>query len=268
MEKRVSVETVQQNGITMDCCRFGHGNEVFVILPGLSVQSVTALADAVAEAYQVFADEFTVYLFDRRKNLPEEYSVHDMAEDTAKVLRALKLDQINLFGASQGGMIAMEIAIHHPELFKKLILGSTSSHVTDGQYRLFEGWIQLAESGDAEGLYLAFGEALYPQEAFEQARGLLTEAAKTVTEEDLRRFIILARGLKDFNITEDLEKIVCPVLLIGSEDDRVLGAEASRIIAERLDGRPGFRFHLYDGYGHAAYDTAPDYKNRIVSFLC
>jgi len=24
---------------------------------------------------------------------------------------------------------------------------------------------------------------------------------------------------------------------------------------------------MYDGYGHAAYDTAPDYKARMLSFL-
>jgi hypothetical protein len=24
---------------------------------------------------------------------------------------------------------------------------------------------------------------------------------------------------------------------------------------------------MYDGYGHAAYDTAPDYKERILDFL-
>ena len=25
--------------------------------------------------------------------------------------------------------------------------------------------------------------------------------------------------------------------------------------------------HMYDGYGHAAYDTAPDYKERVLGFL-
>jgi len=24
---------------------------------------------------------------------------------------------------------------------------------------------------------------------------------------------------------------------------------------------------MYDGYGHASYDTAPDYKDRILRFL-
>ena len=31
--------------------------------------------------------------------------------------------------------------------------------------------------------------------------------------------------------------------------------------------RPDFRLYMYVGYGHAAYDTAPDYRDRIQRFL-
>ena len=55
--------------------------------------------------------------------------------------------------------------------------------------------------------------------------------------------------------------------MIGSKDDRVLGAEASEQIAENLKGREDVVLYMYDGFGHAAYDTAPDYKERILDFL-
>ena len=41
---------------------FGSGNKNFVILPGLSVHSVMGLADAIAEAYKDFCEEYTVYV--------------------------------------------------------------------------------------------------------------------------------------------------------------------------------------------------------------
>ena len=49
-----------------------------VILPGLSVQSVMGSSDAVVQAYNQFVDEYTVYLFDRRKDVPDSYSLADM----------------------------------------------------------------------------------------------------------------------------------------------------------------------------------------------
>ena len=251
----------------MDYFRFGRGEKTLVILPGLSVQSVMGSAEAVAEAYHLLTDDFTIYLFDRRNELPASYSIHEMARDTAEALHVLGLEDVCLFGTSQGGMIAMDISIENPALVQKLVLGSTSACVTEANYRTVEEWIRLAKAGNAKDLYLAFGEALYPQDVFEQSREFLVEAAKTVTNEELNRFVILTEGMKDFDVADDLSKISCPVLAISSSDDQVLGADAIEQIAEHLNEHSDFELYMYDGYGHAAYDTAPDYKERILHFL-
>lgn len=263
----IQKKTVKTDAFSMEYFQFGHGKETLVILPGLSVQSVMRSAKAVANAYRLLTDDYTIYLFDRRKDLPPVYSVHEMAADSQEAFRVLGFDRVSLFGVSQGGMIALEIAIAHPEFVQKLILGSAAACVTQTQYRTVENWIQLAKSGNAAGLYLAFGEALYPRDLFEQSREVLAEMAKSVTDEDLLRFIILAQGMKDFNVLNDLEKINCPVLAIGSVDDQVFGADVTGQIAERLNARSDFELYMYDGYGHAAYDTAPDYRERMLRFL-
>ena len=205
----MTIETVQTGSFSMDYLRFGHGKEALVILPGLSVQSVLNSAADVAQAYQQLAEEYTIYLLDRRKELPDSYAVQDMARDTEEALRTLGLERVCLFGASQGGMIAMEIAIEAPELVKKLAVGSTTARVTRERYRTIEEWVRLAEDGDAAGLYLAFGEAVYPVEVFEQYRERLLDAAKSVTREELGRFVILAEGAKGFDLFSGLSKIVC-----------------------------------------------------------
>ena len=261
------VETAKTDLFAMDYFKFGRGEETLAILPGLSVQSVMDSADLVADAFQLLADDFTIYVFDRRKELPAAYSVREMAQDTADAFRALGLRDVSVFGASQGGMIAMAMAVEHPDLVRKLVLCSTSACMTAVRYRTVEQWIELAKAGNATDLYLAFGEALYPKEVFKQSRELLVEAAKSVTDEDLNRFVILARSLESFDVEGELDKISCPVLLVGSNDDCVLGADATLRIAERLDGRADFTLHMYDGYGHAAYDTAPDFKERMLRFL-
>lgn len=259
----MQIETVQADGFSMDYFRFGRGEKTLVILPGLSVDSVMKYADAVANAYSLLADEFTVYLFDRRKELPEVYTVFDMARDTAAALRALGLEKVSLFGASQGGMIALAMAAGDPELADRLVLGSTAACVGPEQYRVIGQWVRLAEAGEREKLYLAFGEAIYPKKVFEQARSVMAESANGITEEDLVRFVILARGTEGFDVTDQLDRISCPALVIGSEDDGVLGAGVSEEIAARLN----CELYMYDGYGHAVYDLAPDYKERMLCFL-
>ena len=135
------------------------------------------------------------------------------------------------------------------------------------QYRVIEDWVRLAKAGDREGLYLAFGREIYPPEVFKQYRDTLIAAAAAVTDAELSRFIILAEGIKDFNVSDELEKIRCPVLALGVYEDAVLDSDATMEIAEKLDDRPDFRLYLYVGYGHAAFDTAPDYRRRILSFF-
>ena len=263
----IQIETVRTDTFSMDYFKFGQGEETLVILPGLSVQSVMGLADSIADAYRILAEKYTVYLFDRRKELPAVYTVQEMARDTVEAVRLLGLDRINLFGASQGGMISMVIAIEHPDLVRKLALGSTSSCVGNGHFEKVEQWIRMARTGDRTGLYLLFGEDVYPEAVFEQSRDLLVEAARTVTDEELARFIILAQGAQEFDVTKDLKRIDCPVLVLGSRDDQVVGGDAAVRIAENLRDQPGHELFMYDGYGHAVYDTAPDYKERLLNFF-
>ncbi len=264
----MKIETVRTDRFTMDYFRFGQGKETLVILPGLSVQSVMGSAELIEESCRPLAEDFTVYVMDRRKELPPVYPVREMARDTAEALLTLGLGPVCLFGASQGGMMALVMALEQPELVCRMVLGSAAASVTKAQYAAIEeNWIRPARDGRAEALYLAFGEALYPPAVFEQSRALLLEAAKTVTAEELRRFVVLAEGVKGFDVSGELEKIACPVLVLGSRDDRVLGGDAAPRLAEGFRGRPDCELYLYDGYGHAVYDTAPDYKERMLRFL-
>ena len=261
------IKTLKTDSFTMEYFCFGTGKKTLVILPGVSTKSVMNYADAVAESYKLLTDDFTIYVLDRKKEFPPRYSVSEMADDTAEAIKALNLGSFCIFGASQGGMIAMKIAIEYPELVQRMILGSTSARVSKEHYKFFERMIQLAKAGDSTALNLAFGEFLYPKNVFEASKELLIESAKTETDEDRRRFIIMTEALKDFDITGEIKKISCPVLVIGSSDDKVLGGSSSAEIMNELKGRPGCEFFMYDSYGHAAYDIAPDYRERMLKFL-
>ena len=162
----IPIERVECQDFAMEFFRFGTGARTLVILPGLSVQSVMGSADAVAQAYDALAQDYTIYLFDRRETLPDVYSVEEMARDTAEAMKALGLKDMYLFGASQGGMMALVIAIEYPELVKKMVLGSTSAHVLPEQFRSIERWIAFADANDPVGLYLYTG---YGHAAFDTA---------------------------------------------------------------------------------------------------
>ncbi len=263
----IPVQSVKTETWSMDYFSFGTGNRTMVILPGISIKSVMGFADAIAKQYEIFAEEYTVYVFDRRKPFPESYPVYEMAENTVTAMEILGLRDIDLFGASQGGMMALEIAIHHPSLVRKMILGSTTAYNPDNHFKAFEDWLTPAREKDGVGLYLAFGKALYPEAVFESYRDVLTETGKSVTDEEMERFLIMAKAAEGFDVRADLHKISCPVLVLYSVDDEVLGGTSSGDLIEALKGKDGCGSHAYEGYGHAVYDLAPDYQPRMYAFF-
>jgi pimeloyl-ACP methyl ester carboxylesterase len=251
----------------MEYIRFGSGKKTLVIIPGLSVQSVLTSADAIEKRYELFEEDYTVYLFDRRLNISKSYTVSDMAEDTACAMGKLGIKDCCLFGTSQGGMIAMLIAAKHPELVSKLALGSTAARMNGDKAETVEKWSALAKAGDAEGLYLSFGETVYPKAVFAQYKAVLSMMARTVTPEELERFVTISEGTRGYDSTEIIRDIQCPVLAIGDSEDAVLGVEGTLEIGEILKDKPDFEMYIYNGFGHAAYDTAPDYPQRLLSFF-
>ena len=263
----IKIETVFTDGFETEFFRFGTGEKSLVIIPGLSVQSVMNSAKAIADEYAVMSEDFTAYVFDRRKEFPETYSVADMADDTAGAIASLGLREVCVFGASQGGMIALEVAARYPGLVKKVAVASTPLCVTERDFSAIEGWIGKARECDGAGLYLAFGRAVYPVDVFEKYKGALTLMGKGVRDEEFRRFITLAQAAKDFDFTPRVKDIRCPLFAAASRDDGIFGDGIADSFKEAFKDRAGSEFHEYDGYGHAVYDTAPDFRDRLYDFF-
>ena len=188
-------ETMKMNYI-----KFGNGPRTMLILPGLSVRPVCSLADSIAAAYDVFSKDFTVYLFDRREDVPEDYSLEQMADDTVAKIRELDLKDIYLYGVSQGGMIAQIIALKYPELVKKLALASTCSYVEDGTVNK---WAEASGKHDLEGLLKGFVTKVYGDAYYEQYKDAIYAAYGDLTKEEMDYFAILASAVNGFDICLD-----------------------------------------------------------------
>lgn len=239
--------------------RFGTGNKNLAIIAGMSMTGLAGLGESVSEMYRDFAEEFTVYVFDRLHVLPDDASVRSMAQDTAEAMRSLKIEKADVMGASQGGMIALYLAIDHPELVHALIPCSSCCYQNEVGKETFSVWSELANQNDGHSIYRDFFARVYtnPNET------MLARFLDTSTAEQCHRFGILARACYSFDCRDELEKIQCPVLVIGSTQDRVLGSKSSSDLAERLE----CECFLYQNLGHAFYDEAPDFRQRILDFL-
>lgn len=257
----VREKTIHISRGDMDCVIFGSGEKSFVIIAGMSMTGLAGLAGPVSEAYSMFAEEYTAYLFDRLKVLPEGYSIREMAADIAETMNALGVKNADIMGNSQGGMIALYLAIDHPELTHSLVLSSTVSHLDEFGAAVIGRWAELARKKDGRGIYREFFERVYSKPDMK----LLEMLENTATDEQCIRYGIMAQSCIDFDCREELCRIKCPVIVIGSDHDEVLGSEISRTLAEQLNCEL-FMYHNRD-FGHAVCDEAPDFKPRMMEFF-
>lgn len=54
--------------------------------------------------------------------MDRSFHYHDMAEDTTELIRQLQIESAVIVGDSDGGIIGLDIAIHHPERLTRLVL--------------------------------------------------------------------------------------------------------------------------------------------------
>ena len=245
---------------------FGHGERALILLPGLSdgLATVRGKALLLAQPYTRFFGRFTVYMFSRKDRMPAGYSIRDMAADQAEALRQLGIGKASVLGVSQGGMIAQLLAIDHPELVEGLVLALTAPRVNETIERNVKQWIGFAEQGRHRELMIDTAEKSYSEPFLRRYRKLYPLLGVMGRPSDYDRFLVNARAILGFDASGELGGISCPTLILGGEDDRVVGVQASYELKERIRRS---ELHIYPGLGHAAYEEAGDFNERVLAFL-
>jgi pimeloyl-ACP methyl ester carboxylesterase len=127
MTQGVETNSVTANGATLYYERQGAGPAVFFIAGS------TGDAGNFSRAATLLADEFTVVTYDRRGNSrsprPAGWtttSVGEQADDAAALINILDLVPVAVFGASAGGLIALDLVIRYPQLVRACVLQEPS----------------------------------------------------------------------------------------------------------------------------------------------
>lgn len=255
--------TVTIHSGKVEVVKFGRGAKAFVILPGLCYNGFFDQAGAIERAYGMFADAFTCYLVDRNQTPRAGYTVQQIADDAAEALEKLNVEKADVFGASLGGMAAQELALSHPRLVDRLVLGSTLSRPNATALATLSRWESLAAAGKIDELTANVNQTIYSPQTLERYAFVFSQMQTVATKEKTARFLVYLNAAKSFDVLASLANIRAKTLVIGAAEDKVTTAAGARETAAAL----GCDYYEYPAFGHAVYDEAPDYKQRIFDFL-
>jgi len=123
---------VSVNGLELYYEIHGTGQPL-VVLHGayMTIETMGEIVPSLAETRQVIAAELQGH--GHTADIDRPLSYEHMADDVYALLAEVGIDKADVFGFSLGGGVALQLAIRHPEVVRKLVVASVS-YTSDGLY--------------------------------------------------------------------------------------------------------------------------------------
>lgn len=196
---------------------------------------------------------------------PGPYRMRQFAADVAQLLARLQAWPAHVLGLSLGGAVALQLAVDHPGLVRSLILVNTLPRFITTTWRL-----RLTGLRRLLGTYL-FGmdklaadvaATLFPQD---EQQPLRQEARARLAANDPAAYRSCLWALARYDVTPELHRITCPVLVVAGARDATLSLVARRRLAQQL---PNARLQVVIDSGHATpIDQASQFNDLVIGFL-
>jgi len=224
----------------------------------------------------------TLIIFDNRgvgntTTGSKPFSIQQLANDTAGLLDALKIQKTNVLGYSLGSFVAQQFTVTHPEKVNRLILLAASCGGKEGipespQHRKFFEMVNKSINNipitpqDVKTLLsIPMGSAWmesHPNflESVPEAKDLFSG----IPPNTIKQQADISQNWTATNwsgICDDLTKISSPTLIVTGTHDNNVPTANSLVIAGKIPG--AWLIQIKDA-GHALFVQYPDKVNRVL----
>lgn len=242
--------------------RLGHGPRPLIVFQGLVFENKPQPGLAT-RMYHFLGKDYTVFSVVRKPGLPQGYTLQDMADDYAAMIRDEFGGPVDVIGISTGGSIAQPFAAYHPDLVRRLVIHSSAHRLNDAaraaqmevarlarQRRWREAWATLLRftlrPGPLAGAQVALAS-------------FLLSLRPPADPSDL---VITVEAEDQFSFKEQLAQITAPTLVAAGERDPFY---TPALFRETAAGIPNAKLILYPGMGHPA--SGRQFRSDVMAFL-
>ena len=211
-----------------------------------------------------FADHRKVWWVNRKPYLDPDVTMADIATQYATAMRARLETPVDVIGVSTGGSVALQLAIDHPDVVKRLVILSAAYRLGEAGAQAQRRVGQLIRAGEPRKAAAEIMSMLATDDGAQPVLGgigwLMGKAMFGKAGADMLATI---DAEDEFNVRDRLHEITAPTLVVGGDKDHFYSAELFRQTADLI---PGARLILYPGRGHvpmAGTQLVPD----VMRFL-
>ena len=196
----------------------------------------------------------------------EDFSFNAWVRDLETVVDTVGLDRFALLGISQGGAVAIDYAVRHPEKVSQLVLygsyaqGRLRRQLSEDEAAQHQALMTLARIGwgqENPAFRQVFSNLFMPEATVEQLRWLDELQRKSTSAENAVRFYEVFGNI---DVLDLLPKLSVPTLVLHGREDARVPLEAGRNLAAAI---PDARFVLLESKNHILLESEPAWPRFV-----
>jgi 3-oxoadipate enol-lactonase len=193
------------------------------------------------------------------------YSMDDLVDDAARVIREWGRGPVTWVGLSMGAMVGQGLAIRHPELVDRLVLANTTARYPEAAVA---GWAQRIATVRELGMS-AVAEMVVERYLHADFRAAHPAAADAIRQrllrDDAAGYAASCQAVANVDWLDRLARVSCPTLVIAGARDAGAPPAMGRAIADRI---PGATLHVIEDASHLSVLETPDeFRRTVAGFL-
>lgn len=222
-----------------------------------------ALANTLALEHRVIA-------YDHRghgsSDAPDAlYSMADLADDAARLLRELDTGPVVWVGLSMGGMVGQELALRHPALVRALVLANTTSGYPEAAQAVWEQRIATVREQGIEAIADAVMGRYFHDGFRAHKPGTVARFRRRVVSTDVVGYVGCCNAVGKVDTGSRLGSITVPTLVIAGELDQGTPVAMAQALA---DGIPEARLMVLQEASHlSAIEQPQAFEDAAVGFV-
>ena len=239
--------------------------------PWLTLSHSLACSTAMwAPQIAAFSKSYRVLSFDTRGHGQSDapggaYTLEQMADDLAALLKTLGIDHTHFCGLSMGGMIGQTFALKYPGVFRSLTLADTTSRYPADAAGTWVDRIKIAQTQGMQPLVEPTLGRWFTEPFRKRRPDIMQSIGAQIAATPVNGYAGCCQAIPKINLTQRLKDIACPILVIVGEQD--MGTPLA--MAEEIHANaPGSKLTVLSPAAHLSNLEQPEaFSAALEAFL-
>jgi 3-oxoadipate enol-lactonase len=162
------------------------------------------------------------------------YTISMLASDVLILLDELGVGRAHFCGISMGGLVGQYLAVYHPERIGNLVLSNTAAKI--GTHAKYDRRIREVTNAGMPAVVDEVLEGWFSNRFRAKHPSIVASLADALKRTSSEGYIGCCQAIRDADLSEDVERIKAPTLIIAGTEDQATSLAASQFLHEKIRG--------------------------------